>query len=35
MREHYHKERDHLSVMAENILRARANMTELRDILAR
>ncbi len=26
---------DHLSVMAENILRARANMTELRDILAR
>lgn len=26
---------DHLSVMAENILRARANMSELRDILAR
>lgn len=26
---------DHLSVMAQNILRARANMTELRDILAR
>ena len=26
---------DHLSVMGENILRARANMTELRDILAR
>lgn len=26
---------DHLSVMAENILSARANMTELRDILAR
>ena len=26
---------DHLSVMAENVLRARANMTELRDILAR
>lgn len=26
---------DHLSVMAENVLRARANMVELRDILAR
>lgn len=26
---------DHLSVMAENMLRARANMTELREILAR
>ncbi len=26
---------DHLSVMAQNMLRARANMTELRDILAR
>ena len=26
---------DHLSIMAENILRARANMTELRDILKR
>ena len=26
---------DHLSAMAENVLRARANIVELRDILAR
>jgi hypothetical protein len=27
--------RDHLTVMAENVLRARANLTELRDVLKR